>query len=193
MTTLKDVDGFIRKKYPNSCYVTNINEEYFDDYNPQDIANCAMDHFHYGILHWCGCGYPEDMEKLVYRYLSAVRTREEMRKAYGPHLALDVDRVIFGFSKTDEDDRTLNYQLYWAFMYAVDAAGFTVHGSCLSGANITDLGEAFLTVAPYVRRDGNPIVPEGEERCAADPTREYRAPGIVVNDNTIALKNIEQL
>lgn len=88
-----------------------------------------LKYYWYEKLNYCGCGCPDDAMRTIANYLevASIRDLEASKKK---------QEEYFGDQK-DSD-------LYLCLMYAMDAAGFTEHGSSVYGAWPEKDGEYFL-------------------------------------------------
>lgn len=124
--TLKWIKDYIFRKYPDSCLARNYKENYC---NEQLMKECE-DFFYYEKLGYCRCGNPEDVKKVIKDYLKVVsetsdKRREKLKKRFSVEAVYDNELLL-------------------CLAYAVDAAGFTEHGSSVYSAWLTTEGEMFL-------------------------------------------------
>ncbi len=124
--TLRRIKAHIIREYPDSCLAHNYKESYSDE---QLMEECE-DFFYYEKLGYCGCGNPEDVKKVIKDYLKIVsdksdKRREKLKERFGVEAVYDNELLL-------------------CFAYAVDAAGFTEHGTSVYSAWLTTEGEMFL-------------------------------------------------
>lgn len=137
INTIKD---YIIQKYPNSCLATNYNESYYDELL---IEECE-DFFYYEKLKWCGCGTPEDAKKVIRDFLRILNITSDVykvNKIKKDELSKSQDKAFmdrFGVKAVYDNELLL------CLAYALDAAGFTEHGSSIGGAWISLEGKMFL-------------------------------------------------
>ena len=107
----------------------------------------AIKWFYYDLLNWCGCGDPKEALIAVRDYLSLVNYYDEhrtedsqdfTRKDYDDQCAYCNDK--FG-CKTIYDN-----PLLLCLAYTMDDKELTEHGSSISGAWLTGVGEMFLAL-----------------------------------------------
>ena len=131
---LNKIADYIIQKYPDSCLAHNGK----DDFRLQeDIQNF----FYYERLGWCGCGDPEAVMREICKYLYIV------------HFHNGYDELCKKFKEAFGVEDIYGNPLLMALAYAMDAAGFTDHGSSIGGAWLTDEGKMFL----YVLRNNKEI------------------------------------
>lgn len=124
---LNEIKDYIIKKYPNSCLAYNAKNH---DYYEEELMEECENFFYYEKLNWCGCGCPEDAKRVIRDYLKIVsyksdKKREGLKERFGVEYVYDNELLL-------------------CFAYAMDAAGFTEHGSSIGGAWIDTEGEMFL-------------------------------------------------
>ena len=139
LTVIKD---YIIKKYPDSCLAHNYpgNEGYYAVCEDELIKEC-IDFFYYEKLHWCGCGSPE-MAKIVIRDFLNILNEYYIDKENEWEIKWKNEKEMmkerFGVESVYDNELLL------CFAYAMDAAGFTEHGSSIGGAWISEEGRMFL-------------------------------------------------
>ncbi len=110
-------------------------EDYLNDVKtPEEKFNEIFNYFNFYLLGLCGCGAPDDTIKAVMDYLNIVKVNHERNFNEGRKLLkeiFDIDDVC--------SDPVLQFMAY-----ILDDKELTDHGSNISGAWITDLGEALL-------------------------------------------------
>lgn len=122
---VNEIKDYIIKTYPESCLAYNYN----DSYSEELLIEECEDFFYYEKLNWCGCGDP-DMAKAVIRdYLEAVKAKFDSKVDF---------KEKFGVISVYDN------RLLLCLAYALDAAGFSEHGSSISGAWLTNEGKMFL-------------------------------------------------
>ena len=122
---VNEIKDYIIKTYPESCLAYNYN----DSYSEELLIEECEDFFYYEKLNWCGCGDP-DMAKTVIRdYLEVVKAKFDSKVDF---------KEKFGVISVYDN------RLLLCLAYALDAAGFTEHGSSISGAWLTNEGKMFL-------------------------------------------------
>lgn len=97
--------------------------EHLDDLSEPSVA---------AELGWCGCGSPEDVDRMMLAYLRNIEARWTVRK--------DEDAPHWGWRATEglsTDAETL-------IQYMADALGWTEHGGTVGGAWLTDDGHVAL-------------------------------------------------
>lgn len=136
-----EIAKYISENYLEGCIGYNLENKM--DYS--EIADVILedceDFFYFEKLNWCGCGDPSIAKRCIRDYLNIIKISNDIRDprdAYDIKEALIVDR--FG-CKTIYDN-----ELLLCLAYALDAAGFTEHGSSIGGAWLTREGEMFLNV-----------------------------------------------
>ena len=135
---LNKIANYIIQKYPDSCLAHNGK----DDFSLQeDIQNF----FYFERLGWCGCGDPEAVMREICKYLYIV------------HFHNGYDELCQKFREAFGVESIYDNPLLMALAYAMDAAGFTNHGSSIGGAWLTDEGKMFL----YVLRNNKELM-EGD-------------------------------
>lgn len=137
-----EIAKYISENYPESCIGYNL-KKYKMDYSEiaDEILEDCEDFFYLEKLDWCGCGDPSIAKHCIRDYLKIIKMSNDIRDpsdAYEVKEALMADR--FG-CKTIYDN-----ELLLCLAYALDAAGFTDHGSSIGGAWITKEGEMFLNI-----------------------------------------------
>lgn len=123
---INEIKDYIIKKYPNSCLAKNYNNSYCDE---QLIRECE-DFFYYEKLNWCGCGDPEAAKMVIRDYLKIVDGNYDEKKN-GLRERFCVEYVY-------------DNELLLCLAYALDAVGFTEHGSSIGGAWTDREGKMFL-------------------------------------------------
>lgn len=135
------IKDYIFKKYPDSCFAENV--EYYNSDEEELIKECE-NFFYYEKLHWCGCGQPEKAKKVIRDFLSILNitsdawklTSKEIDELYG--IRDEAFKNRFGVEYIYDNELLL------CLAYAMDAAGFTEHGSGIGGAWIDTEGKMFL-------------------------------------------------
>lgn len=122
---VNEIKDYIIKTYPDSCLAYNYNSSYYEELL---IEECEK-FFYYEKLNWCGCGDPDIAKRVVRDYLEVINNKFDsdvtFEKKFGVDLVYDNDLLL-------------------CLAYTIDAAGFTEHGSSISGAWLTDEGKMFL-------------------------------------------------
>lgn len=104
--------------------------------DPMTAETCAAPHPHDPDdgptvpmeLGWCGCGNPEDVDRMMLAYLANLHERWTTRKDEGaPH---------FGYQPTPD----LSPDAELLIQYVADSLGWTEHGGSVGGAWLTDEG-----------------------------------------------------
>lgn len=143
---LNKIADYIIQKYPDSCLAHNGK----DDFSLQeDIQNF----FYFERLGWCGCGDPEAVMREICKYFSILDWRDSIR-----HYEREMyNKLCKKFREAFGVESIYDNPLLMALAYAMDAAGFTDHGTSIGGAWLTDEGKMFL----YVLRN-NKEIKEGD-------------------------------
>lgn len=122
---VNEIKDYIIKTYPDSCLAYNYNSSYYEELLIEDCEKF----FYYEKLNWCGCGDPDIAKRVVRDYLEVINDKFDsdvtFEKKFGVDLVYDNDLLL-------------------CLAYTIDAAGFTEHGSSISGAWLTDEGKMFL-------------------------------------------------
>ncbi len=122
---INEIKDYIIKKYPDSCLAYNYNSSYYDELLIEECENF----FYYEKLNWCGCGDPNMAKGVIKDYLEVVKAKFDSNADFTGK---------FGVKFVYDD------KLLLCLAYTLDAAGFTDHGSSISGAWLTDEGKMFL-------------------------------------------------
>lgn len=138
---MEQISQYIISKYPNSCLAHNTCDGY--PYTRDELIEECSNFFYHEKLGWCGCGAPKIAKRCVRDFLEIVRLHhddeeKDYQKSYEHHQQRIMDR--FGASSIYDNE------LFLCLAYALDAAGFTEHGSSIGGAWLTEEGQMFLKV-----------------------------------------------
>ncbi len=109
----------IRKKDPES-YKTYR-------FEPDDILT-IIKYYYYDRLKWCGCAQPGDAMRCVFKFLNALKEKDNREEAF---------KGAFGVEHVYDNDLLL------CLAYSMDAAGLTDHGSSINWCWLTEDGEYF--------------------------------------------------
>ena len=122
---INEIKDQIINKYPDSCLAYNYNSSYYDEL----LIEVCENFFYYEMLNWCGCGDPNMAKEVIRDYLEVVKAKFDSNADFTGK---------FGVKYVYDD------KLLLCLAYTLDAAGFTDHGSSISGAWLTDEGKMFL-------------------------------------------------
>ena len=122
---INEIKDYIINKYPDSCLAYNYNSSYYEELLIEECENF----FYYEKLNWCGCGDPDRAKKVVRDYLEVVNDKfdsnTDFYEKFGVKYVYD-DKLLLCLAQT------------------LDAAGFTDHGTSISGAWLTNEGKMFF-------------------------------------------------
>lgn len=124
---INEIKDYIINKYPDSCLAYNYNSSYYEELLIEECENF----FYYEKLNWCGCGDPDRAKKVVRDYLEVVNDKFDSNTDFYEK---------FGVKYVYDD------KLLLCLAYTLDAAGFTDHGTSISGAWLTNEGKMFFLV-----------------------------------------------
>jgi len=145
--TIIEIAEYIKSNYPNSCIAynydhINIAKEYAD---AEDLlAEDVIKFFYYEVLGCCGCGDPGSTLDVIRQTLwiqSKYRRWGEKEVAYESSLDLILTKPE-------------HYGAVQFVLYILDDKGFIDHGSCITSAWLTQLGEMFLYALDYAAMNG---------------------------------------
>lgn len=122
---INEIKDYIINKYPDSCLAYNYNSSYYEELLIEECENF----FYYEKLNWCGCGDPDRAKKVVRDYLEVVNDKFDSNTDFYEK---------FGVKYVYDD------KLLLCLAYTLDAAGFTDHGTSISGAWLTNEGKMFF-------------------------------------------------
>lgn len=122
---VNEIKDYIIKTYPDSCLAYNYNNSYYEELLIEECENF----FYYERLNWCGCGDPDIAKRVIRDYLEVIKDKFDNNVTF---------ENKFGVKSVYDNDLLL------CLAYTIDAAGFTEHGSSISGAWLTEEGKMFL-------------------------------------------------
>lgn len=125
---VEDIKSYIISHYPTEAW-------FFGE--AKDARDACEDFFYYYKLDWCGCGEPFKALACVRDYLRIVDKYSRDKYDYVKEKAEMTAR--FGGNVYENE-------LLLCLAYALDAAGFTEHGSSIGASWLTTEGKMFLQV-----------------------------------------------
>lgn len=127
-----EIYNYIITKYPKSSI------KKIDNFYKSELIEACTDFFYYEKLNWCGCGHPDAAKRVIRDYLRILYDFEKDNENEAQNRKCINLKNRFGFENVFENE------LLMCLAYTLDAAGFTEHGSSLSGAWLSEEGKMFL-------------------------------------------------
>lgn len=145
------ITKYLTEYCPDSCFATNYKNKYpFDDYD-EELYN----YFRYEVLHWCGCGTPEEADKEVVKYLNLIDIPWKNE-------SLPFNEKYSNSKKLCQEyfgcETIYDNPLLLCLAYTMDAAGFSEHGSGIGGAWITGRGKIYrYAIQKHLEKEGKAV------------------------------------
>ena len=151
---------YLTECFPDSCFAhnyANCKSAFYEDVNEE-----LYKYFRYEVLHWCGCGSPEEADKQVVKYLNLIDI--PWRDKYNTALEnlKDFDRKYAEYKKLCKEyfgvEGIYDNPLLLCLAYTMDAARFSEHGSSIGGAWITDRGKIYrYAIMKHLEMEGESL------------------------------------
>ena len=125
---IEDIKSYIISYYPTMDWLFN---------GAKDTRDACEDFFYYYKLEWCSCGTPLIAMACIRDYLRIVD--KYSRDKYDCDKEKAESTARFGGSVYENE-------LLLCLAYALNAAGFTEHGSGIGASWLTNEGKMFLQV-----------------------------------------------
>lgn len=136
---IRSIRNYIVEKHPDSCLSYNDRNNIMCD---EELLQECEDFFYFEMLGWCGCGTPDVAKKVIRDFL---RLHKRVALPDGLNFTIqDYEQRQALFNQRFGVKNVYDNELLLCLAYALDAAGFTDHGSSIGGAWLSEEGEMFL-------------------------------------------------
>ena len=145
--SLQDIINYVLNKYPDSYFSRDLRERYYKHYSVEDYLDKLEEFFSCDILDLCGCGTPENTSQMLKEFLQIMYDfKVTDRETYDWHEEQKRTYDMCRVPVVEDSYNTIYEGLIQYLQYTLDSAGILEHGSSISSAWLTELGEMFLWV-----------------------------------------------
>lgn len=136
--TLKDLYTFYTDEEVFNAEFVNM-DTWSINLNMMDALGFLKKEIHYELFNFCGCGYPDAMDKLIQTFLNIIGN-EDYDIIIGKYKeTFDID--VYNLKSGDDAPYPNMYpDLFFFALYQLDALGLTEHGGNIFGAWLSDKG-----------------------------------------------------